>query len=152
MQVKPTKVEEAQDEKWVEAMHDELLQFQRNDVWTLVPRPEGEHIIDTKWIFRNKIDEEGNVICNKAHLVAQGYSQMEGVDYDETFAPVARMKSIKILLALAFHLKFKFYQMVVKTAFLNGSLKKMSMWLNQKGSLIHIFRIMYCISRRHSMG
>ena len=70
-QVEPTEVEEAlQDESWVEAMHDELLQFQRNDVWTLVPRPEGEHIIVTKWIFRNKIDEEGIVICNKARLVA----------------------------------------------------------------------------------
>ena len=55
-------------------MHDELLQFQRNDVWTLVPRPEGEHIIGTKWIFRNKIGEEGNVIRNKARLMAQGFS------------------------------------------------------------------------------
>ena len=82
-------------------MHDELLQFQRNDVWTLVPSLEGEHIIDTKWIFHNKTDEEGNVICNKARVVAQGYSQMEGVDYDETFTPVARMESIRILLALA---------------------------------------------------
>ena len=71
-QVEPTKVEEAlQDERWVEAMHDELLQFQRNDVWTLVPRPEGEHIIGTKWIFRDKTDEKGNVIRNKARLVAQ---------------------------------------------------------------------------------
>ncbi|XP_075633414.1 secreted RxLR effector protein 161-like [Castanea sativa] len=60
-----------------------------NDVWTLVPRPKGEHIIGTKWNFRNKIDEEGNVILNKAHLVAQGYPQMEGVDYDETFSLVA---------------------------------------------------------------
>ena len=66
-QLEPTKVEEAlQDESWIEAMHDELLQFQRNDVQTLVPRPEGEHIIGTKWIFRNKTDEEGNVIRNKA--------------------------------------------------------------------------------------
>ena len=74
-QVESTKVEEAfQDESWVEAMHDELLQFQMNDVQTLVPRPEGEHIIGTKWIFHNKIDEEGNVIRNKAHLMAQGYS------------------------------------------------------------------------------
>ena len=62
-QVEPIKVEEAlQDESWGEAMHDELLQFQRNDVWTLVPRSEGEHIIGTKWIFRNKTDKEGNVI------------------------------------------------------------------------------------------
>ena len=124
-QVEPTKVEDAfQDESWVEAMHDELLQFQRNDVQTLVPRSEGEHIIGTKWIFRNKTDDEGNVIRNKAHLVALGYSHMEGVDFDETFALVARMKSIKVLLALACHLKFKLYQMDVKTAFLNGFLKE----------------------------
>ena len=89
-QVEPMKVKEAlQDESWVEAMHDELLQFQRNDVWTLVLRPEGEHIIGTKWIFHNRTDEEGNVIRNKAQLIAQGYSQMEGVDYDEKFASVA---------------------------------------------------------------
>ena len=124
-QVEPTKVEETlQDESWVEAMHDELLQFQRNDVWTLVPRPEGEHIIGTKWIFRNKTDEESNVIRNKARLAAQGYSQIEGVDYDETFAPVARMESIRILLALACQLKFKLYQMDVKIAFLNGMFKE----------------------------
>ena len=75
-------------------MHDELHQFQWNDVWTLVPRPEGVNIIDTKWIFRNKIDKEGNVICNKARLVVQGYAQVEGIDFDETFAPVARVESI----------------------------------------------------------
>ena len=75
LQVEPTKVKDAfQDESWDEAMHDELLQFQRNDIWTLVPRPEREHIISTKWIFRNKTDEEGNVIHNKACLVAQEYS------------------------------------------------------------------------------
>ena len=74
-QVEPTKVKEAlQDESEVETMHDELLQFQRNDVWTLVPKPEGEHIIGTKWIFRNKTNEEANVIHNKARFVAQGYS------------------------------------------------------------------------------
>ena len=107
-QVEPTKVEEAlQDESWVEAMHDELLQFQGNDVWTQVPRLEGEHIIGIKWIFRNKTNEEGNLIRNKARLAAQGYSQMKGVDYDETFAPVTCMESIRILLALACHLKFK---------------------------------------------
>ena len=84
----------------------------------------GEHIIGTKWIFRNKTDEEGNVIRNKARLVAQGYSQMKGVDYDETFVPVAHMESIRILLALACQLKFKLYQMDVKTAFLNRILKE----------------------------
>ena len=124
-QVEPSKVEEAlQDESQVEAMHDELLQFQRNYVWTLVPRPEGEHIIGTEWIFRNMTDEQGNVIRNKACLVAQEYFQMEGVDYDQTFVPVARMESIRILLALACHFKFKLYQMNVKTTFLNGFLKE----------------------------
>ena len=132
-QVEPTKVEEAlQDESWVEAMHDELLQFQRNDVWTLVPRPKGEHIINTKWIFRNKTDEEGNMICNKARLVAQGYSQMEGVDYDETFALVAHMESIRILLALTCHLKFRLYQIDVKTTFLNGFLKERRLYVSTK--------------------
>ena len=99
-------------------MHDELLQFQRNDVCTLVPRPEGEHIIGTKWIFRNKTDEEGNVIRNKSRLMAQGYSQVEGVDFDEKFALVTHMESIRVILALACHLKFKLYQMDAKTAFL----------------------------------
>ena len=90
------------------------------------------------------------MICNKARLVAQGYLQMEGIDCDETFAPVARIESIRILLALACQLKFKLYQMDVKTAFLNGLLK--SMWLNQKDSLIHTFQIIYCTSRRHFIG
>ena len=75
-------------------------------------------------ILRNKTDKEGNVIHNKTRFVAQGYSQMEGVDYDETFAPVARMESIRILLALVCQLKFKIYQMDVKTAFLNWFLKE----------------------------
>ena len=99
-------------------MHNELLQFQRNDIWTIVLRPKREHIIGTKWIFHNKTDEEGNVIHNKARLVAQGYSQVEGVDFDETFASVACMESISVFLALACHLKFKLYQMDVKTTFL----------------------------------
>ena len=105
-------------------MYDELHQFQRNDVWTLTPRPKGVNIIGTKWIFHKKTDEEGNVIHNKARLVAQGYTQVEGVDFDETFAPIAHIEYIRVLLALACHLKFKLYQMDVKSAFLNGFLKE----------------------------
>ena len=82
------------------------------------------NIIGTKWIFCNKTDEEGNVIHNKARLMAQGYTQVEGVDFDETFAPVALIESIRVLLTLAYHLKFKLYQMDVKSAFLNGFLKE----------------------------
>ena len=84
-------------------MHDGLHQFERNDVWSLVPHPKDVNIIDTKWIFRNKTDEEENVVRNKAKLVAQGYTQLEGVDFDETFSPVARIESIRTLLALACH-------------------------------------------------
>jgi len=93
-------------------------------VWTLVPRPSDHNVIGTKWIFKNKSDEHGTVIRNKARLVAQGYTQIEGVDFDETFAPVARLESIRILLSIACHLGFKLYQMYVKSIFLNDILQK----------------------------
>ena len=82
-QFEPKRVEEAlQDENWVESMHEELNQFVRNDVWELAPRPENVHVIGTKWIFKNKTDEDGEIIRNKSRLVAQGYTQVEGVDFD----------------------------------------------------------------------
>ena len=124
-QFKPKKVEEVlQDENWVELMHEELNQFVRNDVWELVPRPENVHVIGTKWIFKNKIDEDGEIIQNKSRLVAQGYTQVEGVDFDESFAPVARLESIRILMSIACTMNFKLYQMDVKCAFLNGYLNE----------------------------
>nr|GFB54354.1 hypothetical protein [Tanacetum cinerariifolium] len=79
---------------WVSAMQEELDQFARLKVWRLVPRPEGKTIIKTKWIFKNKKDESSLVVRNKARLVAVGYSQQEGIDYDDTFAPVARIEAI----------------------------------------------------------
>ena len=105
-------------------MHEELHQFVRNDVWELVLRPNGVNVIGTKWIFKNKSDEHGTVVRNKSRLVAQGYTQVEGIDFDETFALVARLESIRILLAIASHLNFKLYQMDVKSAFLNGMLQE----------------------------
>ncbi|KAJ9562130.1 hypothetical protein OSB04_007290 [Centaurea solstitialis] len=88
-------------------MQEELLQFKRNKVYRLVPRPQDKSIIKTKWIFRNKKDESGLIVKNKARLVAKGYSQQEGIDYDETFAPVARIEAIRIFLAYAAHKKIK---------------------------------------------
>ena len=73
------------------AMQEELNQFERNNVWELVHKPEHQSIIDTKWVFRNKMDKSGVVVRNKARLVAQDYNQEEGIDFDETFAPVARL-------------------------------------------------------------
>ncbi|XP_075480609.1 uncharacterized protein LOC142521264 [Primulina tabacum] len=123
--IEPKNVDEAlKDEFWINAMHDELEQFVRNDVWNLVPPPDHGNIIGTKWIYKNKTDESGNIIRNKARLVAQGYTQVEGVDFDETFAPVARIESIRLLLAIACYMKIKLFQMDVKSAFLNGILSE----------------------------
>ncbi|KAH9767789.1 hypothetical protein KPL71_011399 [Citrus sinensis] len=120
-QIEPKSLADAEnDESWIMAMQEELNQFERNNVWELVPNPEHQSIIGTKWVFRNKMDESGVVVRNKARLVAQGYNQEEGIDFDETFAPVARLESIRMLLAYACHKDFILYQMDVKSAFLNG--------------------------------
>ena len=105
-------------------MQEELHQFERNQVWHLVPKPKDKTIIGTKWVFQNKLDEQGTVTRNKARLIVQGYNQEEGIDYEETFAPVARIEAIRILIAFATHMEFKLYQMDVKSAFLNGYLKE----------------------------
>ena len=125
----PIKVHEALvDPDWVTAMQEELECFSRNEVWSLVERPKDHHInvIGTKWVFKNKQDEHGTVIRNKARLVAQGYAQIEGMDYEDTFAPVARLEAIRLLLAYASFHNFKLYQMDVKSAFLNGPLKEVA--------------------------
>ncbi|KAH9780087.1 Integrase catalytic domain-containing protein [Citrus sinensis] len=120
-QIEPKSFEDAEnDESWIMAMQEELNQFERNNVWELVPKPEHQSIIGTKWVFRNKMDESGVVVRNKARLVAQGYNQEEGIAFDKTFAPVARLESIRMLLAYACHKDFILYQMDVKSAFLNG--------------------------------
>src|SRR5699024_8546511 len=94
-------------------MQEELNNFKRNDVWHLVPRP-NQNVVGTKWVFQNKQDEHGVVTRNKARLVAKGYSQVEGLDFGETYAVVARLESIHILLAYATYHGFKLYQMDVK--------------------------------------
>ena len=101
-------------------MQEELNNFTRNEVWVLVERPKNKNVIGTKWVYRNKQDEHGVVVKNKARLVAKGYSQVEGLDYGETFALVARPEAICILLAYASCHKMKLFQMDVKSAFLNG--------------------------------
>ncbi|KAI3759566.1 hypothetical protein L6452_07465 [Arctium lappa] len=124
-QLEPKKAHDAMKESsWIEAMQEELLQFKLQDVWDLVDLPKGQRAIGTKWVFRNKRDERGIVIRNKARLVAQGYTQEEGIDYEEIFAPVARIEAIRFFLAYASYMKFKVYQMDVKNAFLYGSIEE----------------------------
>jgi hypothetical protein len=121
---KPFKVEDAlHDLDWVVAMQEELNNFKCNEVWSLVERSK-QNVVGTKWVFRNKHDEFGVVTRNKARLMAKGYSQVKGLDFDETFAPIASLESIHILLAYATHHGFKLYQMNVNSAFLNGPIKE----------------------------
>jgi hypothetical protein len=112
------------DSSWVNDMHEELENFERNQGWTLVDLLRDVNVIGTKWVFKNKQGEDGEVVRNKARLIAQGYSQVEGLDFGETFAPVARLEGIRILLAFAASNGFKFYQMDVKSAFLNSVIQE----------------------------
>ncbi|GJW49966.1 putative ribonuclease H-like domain-containing protein [Tanacetum coccineum] len=123
--VEPKKVIQAlQDPSWIEAMQEELLQFKLHQVWTLMELPYGKRAIGTKWVYRNKKDERGIVIRNKARLVAQGYTQEEGIDYDEVFALVARIEAIRLFLAYASFKDFVVYHMDVKSAFLYGKIEE----------------------------
>jgi hypothetical protein len=112
------------DSSWVNVMHEELENFERNQVWTLVEPPGDVNVIGTKWVFKNKYGEDGEIVRNKAHFVAQGYSQVEDLDFGETFASVAHLEAIRILLAFATSKGFKLYQLDVKIAFLNGVIQK----------------------------
>ncbi|GJU81972.1 ribonuclease H-like domain-containing protein [Tanacetum coccineum] len=124
-QEEPKRVSKAlSDPAWVEAMQEELLQFKLQNVWVLVDLPKGHRAIGTKWVYRNKKDERGIVVRNKARLVAQGHTQEEGIDYDEVFAPVARIEAIRIFLAYASYMGFTVYQMDVKSAFLYGQIEE----------------------------
>nr|GEW42743.1 hypothetical protein [Tanacetum cinerariifolium] len=112
------------DPAWIDSMQEELLQFKKLDVWRLVSAPDNITPLTLKWLFKNKHDEEKTVIQNKSLLVVRGYRQEEGIDFKESFAPVARMEAIRIFLAYAAHKSFTLFQMDVKTAFLHGKLKE----------------------------
>ncbi|GJV80482.1 putative ribonuclease H-like domain-containing protein [Tanacetum coccineum] len=119
----------------VEAMQEELLQFRLQQVWILVDLPHGAKVIGTKWVYRNKRDERGVVVRNKARLVAQGHRQEEGIDYDEVFAPVARIEAIRLFLAFASFMGFIVYQMDVKSAFLYGTIDE-EVYVSQPPSFV----------------
>jgi hypothetical protein len=117
-------VKDVDSSKWLEAMESEIDSMHQNKVWALVPQPQGIVPIGNKWVFKRKTDADGNVQTYKARLVAKGYRQRQGIDYDETFSPVAMIKSIRIMLAIAAYHDYEIWQMDVKTAFLNGFLKE----------------------------
>ena len=121
----PINVHEAMARKeWRQAMQDEIDVINKNDTWSLVTKPKGKNAIGVKWIFRTKYNPDGSINKHKARLVVKGYAQQAGVDYGETFAPVARMETIRLLLAISAQKSWKVYHLDVKSAFLNGILKE----------------------------
>jgi hypothetical protein len=123
--IEPSSIKEAcNEEKWIKAMNEELDQIERKQTWELVPRPKDKNVIGTKWVYKNKMNEDGKVIRNKARLVCKGYAQVEGVYYEETFSLVAGLEAIRMFLAFSSYRKFKVYQMDVKSTFLNGNLEE----------------------------
>nr|GEZ82993.1 hypothetical protein [Tanacetum cinerariifolium] len=143
----PQNVKEAMtDPEWIDSIQQELLQFKRLDVWVLVPASDNISPLSLKWLFKNKHDEEQMVIRNKSRLVVRGYRQEEGIDFEESFAPVARMKAIRIFLAYVAHKSFTMFQMDVKTAFLHGSLKEFMYVCQPEGFIdadhpIHVYKL-----------
>ncbi|GJZ83343.1 retrovirus-related pol polyprotein from transposon TNT 1-94 [Tanacetum coccineum] len=145
--IEPKNIKEAMaDHSWIESMKDELNQFERLQVWELVPRLEGKNIIAHKWLWKNKCDVENNVVRNKTRLVAKGYKQKEGIDFEESFAPVARLEAVRMFIAYAAHKNITIFQMDVKTAFLNGPLKE-EVYVSQPEGFIdpefpdHVYRL-----------
>lgn len=114
--------EAAREEVWIEAMKEELAAIEKNSTWEMTDLPEGKNVIGLKWVFKTKLNADGSIQKHKARLVAKGYSQQQGIDFEETFSPVARFETVRLLLALAAQLKWKVYQLDVKSAFLNGDL------------------------------
>ncbi|KAK1609635.1 hypothetical protein QYE76_033308 [Lolium multiflorum] len=119
--------------KWQETMKSEMGSMYDNKVWTLVDLPDSRKAVENKWIFKRKTDADGNITVYKARLIAKGFRQIQGVDYDETFSPVAKLKSVRILLAIAAFFDYEIWQMDVKTAFLNGDIEEELYMVQPKG-------------------
>ncbi|GKE12440.1 retrovirus-related pol polyprotein from transposon TNT 1-94, partial [Tanacetum coccineum] len=131
---------------WIEAMQEELNEFEHLKVLELVPRPDKVMVSTLKWIYKVKLDELGGILKNKARLVARGYRQVEGIDFEESFAPVAKLDVIRIFLTFAAHMNMIVYQMDVKPTFLNGILRE-EVYVSQldgfvdKDYLNHVYKL-----------
>ena len=133
-QVEPKRLDElCKDDHRIQVMKEELDQIVKNDTRELVPTPKDKNVIGTKWVFRNKMNEQGKVLRNKGRLLWKGYSHQEGINYEETYALVARMEVVWMFLAYKENMKFKVYQMDVKSTFMNGELEEEVYIENPKG-------------------
>ena len=123
--IEPKNFEESsEDEYWIRAMNEEIDQIEKNNTWEFVPRPADKNVLGSKWVFKNKINEHGQIVRNKGWLVCKGHAQVEGHDFDETFAPVEILEAIRLFLSYAIRKNFKVYQMDVKSDFVNGYLEE----------------------------
>jgi hypothetical protein len=123
--IEPSSYEEATGQSvWRDAMMEEYQSIMKNDVWDVIPRPKGKSIVTSKWIYKIKHAADGSVEKYKARFVARGFSQKEGIDYEETFAPVTRYTSIRAIISLTSVMGWKLHQMDVKPAFLNGVIEE----------------------------
>ena len=110
----------------------ELDRIEKNNTWVLVPIPADKNVIGSKWVFKNKMNEHRQIVSNKYRLVCKGYAQVEGQDFDETFAPVEILEAIKMFLSYSIHKNFKVYQIDVESCFLNGDLEE-EVYIEQPG-------------------
>jgi hypothetical protein len=123
--IEPTCFEKSnKDDIWNKAMDEELYQIVKNDTWELVPRTKDKNVIFTKWVYNNKLNEDGQVTRSKSRLVCKGYARVEGIKFEETFSPISRMEAIQFLFPYACSKNIKVYQMDVKSSFLNGELEE----------------------------
>ncbi|KAL0445230.1 UNVERIFIED_CONTAM: Retrovirus-related Pol polyprotein from transposon TNT 1-94 [Sesamum latifolium] len=123
-------------DKWLEAMNSKMGSMGSNQVWTLVDPPKGVRPVGCKWVYKRKLGADGEITAFKTRLVAKGYTQRLWVDFEETYSPVAMVKSIRILLAIAAWYDYEIWQMDVKMAFLNGYVRKRSLWISRRVLLL----------------
>ena len=138
--------------KWLEAMEDEMKSMNVNKVWDLDIIPKGAKTVDCKWVYKTKLNSQGNIERYKARLVAKGFMQREGIDYNETFSPVSCKDSFRIIIALVAHYDLELHQMDVKTAFLNGDLDKNVYMAQPKGFVVEGKRRMGCRLKKSIYG
>ena len=156
MEDDPTSFEEAMtsdhSSKWLEAMEDEMKSMNANKVWDLEIIPKGAKIVGCKWVYKTKLDSQGNIERYKARLVAKGFTQREGIDYNETFSPVSCKDSFRIIMALVAHYDLELHQMDVKTAFLNGDLEENVYMAQPKGFVMEGKERMRCRLKKFIYG
>jgi hypothetical protein len=139
------------EQVWKDAMTEECQSILKNDVWDVVPRPEGNSVVTSKWIYKIRHAVDGSIEKYKARFVARGFSQVEGVDYDETFALVARYTSIRSIIALAASMGWKLHQMDVNTTFLNGEIEEVYIE-RLEGFVVHNERSHVCRLKKAIYG